>query len=120
MARRVAWLAAVLAALLALALGAVILFFSGPPGPPETRPLFPLPFVPVAVWSLVPLAAPFAVRARSRGSLRAPGLIALAMGIEATSIVSLGGAFLFALFVAPVLLLALVTTLAIEPASGPA
>jgi hypothetical protein len=119
MARRVAWLAALLAALLALALGVAILFFSGPPGPPESRPLFPLPLIPVAIWSLAPLAAPFAVRARSRGSLRAPGLIALAMGVEATSIISIGGGFLYALFVAPILLLALVTTLAIEPAAAP-
>ena len=68
----------------------------------------------IGAWSLVPLVAPFAVRARERGSERAPGLVAGAMVVEATSIISLGGGFLFALFVAPLLLLCFMTLPALE------
>ena len=104
MSRRVAWLSAIAAALLGLGLGAAIL---------ASQPDLTLALWPVAIWSLAPLAGPFAVRARVHGSARAPGVIALVMGIEATSIVSVGGGFLYALFVAPLLLLAFVTASAI-------
>jgi len=70
--------------------------------------LFPALFY-IGGWSLVPLVAPFAVRARERGSERAPGIVAGAMVVEAASIISLGGGFLFALFVAPLLLLCFMT-----------
>jgi hypothetical protein len=106
---RVAWLSAIAAALLGLGLGAAILA-----GQPDRS----FAMWPVALWSIAPLAAPFAVRARVRGSARAPGVIALVMGIEATSIVSVGGGFLYALFVAPVLLLAFVTASAIRSDAG--
>lgn len=56
----------------------------------------------------MPLVAPFAVRARERGSERAPGVVAGAMVVEASSIISLGSGFLFALF-PPLLLLCFMT-----------
>jgi hypothetical protein len=92
-AGKVAWLSAIVAVIVALALG-------------ERSTGWML-------WSFVPLVAPFAVRAKQRGSLRAPGVIALAMVIEATAIASAGQGNLYALIVAPVLLLCFMTTAAI-------
>ena len=94
MARRMAWLSAIAAVVVALVLGAEVTGWT--------------------LWTFIPLVAPFAVRAKTRGSLRAPGLIGLAMGLEATSIVSAGAGYLYALFVAPVLLLCFMTASAIE------
>ncbi len=94
MARRSAWLSAIAAAVLALVLGAQVTGWT--------------------LWSFIPLAALPAVRAKTRGVERAPGAIALAMGLEATAIVSGGTAYLYALFVAPILLLAFMTASAIE------
>lgn len=110
MTRRLAWASSTLATLVGLAIGAALTRDS------VDLLLFPSPILPLAIWSLAPAVAPFAVRARTRGSQRAPGLIAVAMCIEATSIVSLGGGFLFALFVAPILLLAFMTASAITSA----
>jgi hypothetical protein len=89
-----AWLSAIAAGAVALVLGAAVTGWT--------------------VWTFIPLVAPFAVRAKVRGSVRAPGLIAVAMVLEATSIVSAGGGSLYALFVAPVLLLSFMTASAIE------
>ena len=94
MARTVAWLSAIAAVLVALAIGER--------------------FTGWTAWSFVPLVAPFAVRAKVRGSLRAPGVIAVAMVVEATSIVSAGQGNLYALVVAPILLLCFMTTAAID------
>ncbi|HEX9495214.1 MAG TPA: hypothetical protein VGA38_05600 [Candidatus Limnocylindria bacterium] len=103
MTRAAAWGSAVVALLLGLALG-TSLASQGLGGPL------------VALWSGAPLVVPFAIRARERGSMRAPGLVALVMGVEATSIVS-STAIGYALFVAPVLLLCFMTASAIEPPS---
>jgi len=89
-----AWLSAIAAAVAALVLGADVTGWT--------------------LWTFVPLVAPFAVRAKTQGSPRAPGLIALAMALEATSIVSAGAGTLYALFVAPVLLLCFMTASAID------
>lgn len=94
MARRTAWLSAVAAIVLALALGERSTGWT--------------------VWSFVPLVAPFAVRAKIRGSERAPGVIAVAMVVEATAIASAGQGSLYALVVAPILLLCFMTTSAID------
>ena len=94
MARRVAWISAGSAVVVALVLGAGVTGWT--------------------LWTFVPLVAPFAVRARSRGSVRAPGLVAVAMALEATSIVSAGAGSHYALFVAPILLLCFMTASAIE------
>lgn len=94
MARTAAWLSAIAATGVALGLGALV---TG--------------WMP---WSFVPLVAPLAIREKARGTERAPGVIALAMGLEATAIVSGGTAYLYALFVAPILLLCFMTASAIE------
>ena len=137
MARGVALLSAFASALLGLAIGVFILV--GPTGtecrtsivqPGETasgdlecrsvnmlqsqRDLFPAPILFIATWSLAPVVAPVAVRMRMRGSPRSPGLIAGAMAVEAAGIISMGGGFLYALFVAPLLLLCFITTSAIS------
>lgn len=136
MRRRISRGSGLAAALVALAIGAAILFLpSGscssvtvrPGETPVTVPcpseslverqrdsLFPA-LLYIGAWSLVPLAAPFAVRARERGSELAPGVVAGAMVVEAASIISLGGGFLFALFVAPLLLLCFMTLPALHP-----
>lgn len=93
MARRMAWLSAIAAVVVALTLGAEITGWT--------------------LWTFVPLAAPVAVRAKAHGSDRGPGLIAIAMVVEATSIVS-ATANLYALFVAPILLLCFMTAAAID------
>jgi len=134
--RRITRGSALAAALVAVAIGVVILFVpSGSCSSVTVRPgeapvttscpsenlvqrqrdsLFPA-LLYIGGWSLVPLVAPFAVRARERGSERAPGVVAGAMVIEAASIISLGGGFLFALFVAPLLLLCFMTLPALDP-----
>ena len=94
MARRIAWLSALAAVAVALALGERATGWT--------------------VWTFVPVVAPFAVRAKSRGSARAPGLIAVAMVIEATAIASTGQGELYALVVAPILLLCFMTAAAID------
>jgi len=133
--RRISRGSALAAALVALAIGVAILFLPmGSCGSATVRPgeapvtttcpseslvqrqrdsLFPA-LLYIGAWSLVPLVAPFAVRARERGSERAPGVVAGAMVVEATSIISLGGGFLFALFVAPLLLLCFMTLPALD------
>ena len=88
-----AWLSAIAAIVVALVLGAQVTGWT--------------------LWTFVPLAALPAVRARARGATRAPGIIALAMGLEATAIVSGGTAYVYALFVAPILLLCFMTSSAI-------
>lgn len=100
MARIVAWLSAVAAIGLALAMGAATIGAASAP-------------LVIAVYALAPLLAPFGVRGRERGSPRAPGLIGLAMAIEATSLAVTG--IPFGLVVAPVLLLCFATASAIGP-----
>lgn len=89
-----AWLSAIAAIVVALALGERVTGWT--------------------LWTFVPLVAPFAVRAKGQGSSRAPGVIAAAMVVEATAIVSSGQASLYALLVAPVLLLCFMTTAAVD------
>jgi hypothetical protein len=60
----------------------------------------------VAAWSLAPALAVIGTRSGSRGT--ALRLTALAFAIEAISITSLGGGLIYALFVAPLLLITLV------------
>ena len=68
--------------------------------------LFPAPMVFVAAWSLAPALAVIGTRSGSRGM--ALGLTSLALAIDAMSITSLGGGLIYALFVAPLLLITLV------------
>jgi len=93
----------VLALALALSLGVAFTIYLVGLQPGQ---LFPAPMVFVAAWSLAPALAVVGTRFGSRGmALR---LTALAFAIEAISITSLGGGLIYALFVAPLLLITLV------------
>jgi hypothetical protein len=72
----------------------------------QPQHLFPAPMVFIAAWSFAPALAVIGTRSGSRGL--ALGLTALAFAIEASSITSLGGGLIYALFVAPLLLITLV------------
>ena len=72
----------------------------------QPQHLFPAPMVFIAAWSLAPALAVIGTRSGSRGM--ALSLTALALAIEAISITSLGGGLIYALFVAPLLLITLV------------
>jgi hypothetical protein len=72
----------------------------------QPQQLFPAPMVFIVTWSLAPALAVIGTRSGSRGM--ALGLTGLAFAIEAFSIISLGGGLIYALFVAPLLLLTLV------------
>ncbi len=68
--------------------------------------LFPAPLLWIVAWSLAPALAVIGTRTGSRTS--ALVLTGLAFGIDAMSIISVGGGFVYALGVAPLLLLTLV------------
>ena len=93
----------ILALLLALSLGVVFTIYLVGIQPEH---LFPAPMVFVAAWSVAPALAVVGTRSGSRG--RALGLTGLAFATEAISITSLGGGLIYALFVAPLLLITLV------------
>jgi hypothetical protein len=93
----------ILALVLALSLG---VFFTIYLVGLQPQHLFPAPMVFIAVWSLAPALAVIGTRSGSRGM--ALGLTALAFAIEASSITSLGGGLIYALFVAPLLLITLI------------
>jgi hypothetical protein len=63
-----------------------------------------LPFI--TVWTLAPYLALLAIRRLSRGATTA--VVALALVIELTSYISMGGGFVYALLCGPLLLIALV------------
>ena len=93
----------ILALVLSLALG---VFFTIYLIQVQPNDLFPAPMVFIAAWSLAPLLAVIGTRSASRG--RALSLTGIAFAIEVFSIISLGGGLIYALFVAPLLLLTLV------------
>ena len=68
--------------------------------------LFPAPLLWIAAWSLAPALSVIGTRTGSRAL--ALGLTGIAFAIDAMSIISMGGGFVFALGVAPLLLLTLV------------
>jgi len=68
--------------------------------------LFPAPLLWIAGWSLAPALAVIGTRSGSKAF--ALGMTSLAFAIDAMSIISMGGGFVFALFVSPMLLLTLV------------
>ena len=68
--------------------------------------LFPAPLLWIAAWSLAPALALIGTRTGSRTS--ALVLTGVAFAIDAMSIISMGGGFVYALGVAPLLLLTLV------------
>jgi hypothetical protein len=77
--------------------------------------LFPAPLLWIAAWSLAPLLAVTGVwtgRWRSQ-------LIALAILIELTGIISLGGGFIFTLLIEPLLLVTLIASRRAAPLATP-
>ena len=122
---RAARFAPVLALLLGVTLGVWILLgptytsctvTAGQPGTQECHSenliaaqggdLFPAPLLWIAAWSLAPALAVVGTRTGSRTS--ALVLTGAAFAIDAMSIISMGGGFVYALGVAPLLLLTLV------------
>jgi hypothetical protein len=94
---------AILALVMALSLGVFFTIYLVGLQPEQ---LFPAPMVFVAAWSLAPALSVIGTRSASRGmALR---LTALALAIELISITSLGGGLIYALFVAPLLLITLI------------
>src|SRR5216117_3601006 len=69
--------------------------------------LFPAPLLWIVMWSLAPLLAVVGVWLSARPRL---WLIALALLMELTGIISLGGGILFALVLEPLLLITLVAS----------
>jgi hypothetical protein len=70
--------------------------------------LFPAPLLWIAMWSLAPAFAVIGVWMSGRPRI---WLIALALVMEATGIISLGGGILFALVIEPLLLVTLAASL---------
>jgi hypothetical protein len=67
----------------------------------------------ITLWTIAPFIALLGVALRARGHLFGVGLVVLGFAIDATSIISMGGGFVFALLCGPLLLVALIATLAI-------
>ena len=65
----------------------------------EVQPIWPLPLVPILVWSLAPLLAFLGVRRRIAGRSFGTALIVVALVLEATVIISFGAAPLYVPFV---------------------
>jgi hypothetical protein len=73
------------------------------------RPLFFF-----TLWTVAPFIALLGVAIRARGHLLGIGLVAIGLLIDASSIISMGGGFVFALLCVPLLAVALVATLAMR------
>jgi len=77
--------------------------------------LFPAPLLWIIMWSLAPLLAVLGVWLSRRPRIR---LIALALLMELTGVISLGGGFIFALVIEPLLLITLIASLRARPQMG--
>lgn len=73
--------------------------------------LFPAPLLWIVMWSLAPALAVVGVWMRERGHAGAIPLIVLALLLEQTSIISIGGGFVFALTAGLLLLITLIAAL---------
>jgi len=65
----------------------------------EAQPIWPMPFIAIAIWSLAPLISYFGVRRRMAGRSGGNALIILALVLEGTVLISFGAAPFFAPFV---------------------
>lgn len=63
------------------------------------QPIWPMPFLAVAVWSVAPLISYVGVRRKMAGQGSGTALIVLALALEATVLISFGAAPFFAPFV---------------------
>jgi hypothetical protein len=77
--------------------------------------LFPAPLLWIVMWSLAPLLAVIGVWLSSSPRV---WLITLALLMELTGIISLGGGILFAFVIEPLLLVTLVSSLRARPRMG--
>jgi hypothetical protein len=83
---------------------------SGPEGIGQaSRALFS-----ITLWTIAPFIALLGVALRASGHLFGVGLVLAGFAIDATSIISMGGGFVFALLCGPLLLIALIATLAMR------
>src|SRR3989454_5275235 len=73
--------------------------------------LFPAPLLWILMWSLAPVLAIVGVRFREDGTAEGSWLIGLALFMDLTGIISMGGGFVYTLIVAPLLLITLVASL---------
>src|SRR5687767_2344411 len=65
----------------------------------QRQPVWPLPFLAIAVWSVAPLIGYIGVRRRIASQTAGTGLIILALVLEATVLISFGAAPFFVPFV---------------------
>jgi hypothetical protein len=65
----------------------------------QAQPIWPMPFLAVAVWSVAPLISHVGVRRRFGGQSGGTALLVLALALEATVLISFGAAPFFAPFV---------------------
>ena len=63
------------------------------------QPIWPLPFLAVAVWSVAPLISYVGVRRKTAGDANGTALIILALVLEASVLISFGAAPFFVPFV---------------------
>jgi hypothetical protein len=82
----------------------------------QSQPIWPLPFLAVAVWSVAPLISYVGVRRKMAGVGSGTALIVVALVLEATVLTSFGAAPFFAPFVLLPLLIS--TALALRAASS--
>jgi hypothetical protein len=82
----------------------------------QSQPIWPLPFLAVAVWSVAPLISYVGVRRKLAGQGSGTALIVLALVLEATVLISFGAAPFFAPFV--LLPLVISTALALSARGG--
>ena len=82
----------------------------------QRQPIWPLPFLAIAVWSVAPLIGYIGVRRRMAGQSGGSALIVLGLVLEATVLISFGAAPFFAPFV--LLPLVISTALALSARVG--
>lgn len=82
----------------------------------QAQPVWPLPLLAIVLWSIAPLISYMGVRRRMAGESGGTALIAVALLLEATVLISFGAAPFFV----PYVLLPLVISTAIALASRPA
>src|SRR2546421_7040787 len=80
--------------------------------------LFPAPLLWILMWSLAPVLALVGVRFREDGTAEGSWLVGLALFMELTGIISMGGGFVYALVVVPLLLITLIASFGIRPRMG--
>jgi hypothetical protein len=89
-------------------------FFEANGGGPLGAQQLVRPLIFITLWTIAPFVALVGVALRARGQLLGIGLVLAGFVTDASSIISMGGGFVFALLCGPLLLIALVATLAMR------